>query len=110
MEHAVDPLEVDLPDTSTQPTRKRVALFLRGVLIVVVIPALVVVGYGGLSLQGHQEDFPSKPMQTWPIGVSSFALAGALAWAAAQPSRGLQPVVVAIALVAFAVAWAIYLP
>ena len=83
---------------------------LRAVLIVVVIPALIVVGYAALSLQGHQEDFPSKPMQTWPIGASSFSLAGALAWAAVRPSRGLQPPVVAIALLAFVAAWATYLP
>lgn len=83
---------------------------LRAALLVVVIPALLVLGYAALSLQGHQEDFPSQPMQTWPVGVSSLALAGALAWAAVRPSRGVQPAVVAIALVVFVVAWATYLP
>jgi hypothetical protein len=83
---------------------------LRSILLVVVVPALLVVGYAALSLQGHREDSPSQPMQTWPVGVSSLMLAAALAWAAARPSRGLQPVVVAVALVVFVASWATCLP
>jgi hypothetical protein len=100
---------VTLPDTA-RPTPKGAALFLRGVLLVAVVPFLIVVAYGALSLQGHREDSPSQPMQTWPIGISSFVLAAALAWAAVRPSRRLQPVVIAIAFVAFAAAWATFLP
>lgn len=70
------------------------------------IPALVILGYAALALQGHQEDYPSKPMQTWPIGASALLLAAALSWVAARPSRGLQPAIVAAALVLFIVAWA----
>ena len=82
---------------------------LRIALVVVVIPALVVLGYVALALQGHQEDFPSKQMQTWPIGASSLVLAGVLSWAAARPSRELQPVIAAIALAFFLLAWGAYL-
>lgn len=48
-------------------------------------------------------------MQTWPIGVSSLALAAALAWLALRPSRGSQPALVATAVVLFATAWASFL-
>lgn len=101
---------MELPDANVQPPRGRGLLFLRASLLVVVVPALLIVSYGAFSLQGHREDFPSKPMQTWSIGVASLALAAALSWSAARPSRGLQPVVVAIALVCFLAAWAAYLP
>jgi amino acid transporter len=100
---------VDLPSARTEQTRGRSLFFLRAVLLVVVVPALVIVSYGAFALQGHQEDFPSKPMQTWPIGVSALALAAALAWVATRPSRGLQPLVAVIALVCFMVTWAAYL-
>jgi hypothetical protein len=75
-------------------------------LLVVVVPALLIVSYAAFSLQGHQEDSPSKPFQTWPIGISSLLLAAALAWVAARPSRGLQPLAVALASVLFLLAWA----
>ena len=81
-------------------------MFLRATVLVVVVPALVIVSYGAFSLQGHREDFPSKPMQTWPIGVASLVLAAALCWVAARPSRGLQPIIAVIALVCFMVTWA----
>lgn len=100
---------MEFPDTKAKPPRRGGRSLLRIALVVVVIPTLVVLGYVGLALQGHQEDFPSKPMQTWPIGVSSLILAGSLSWVAARPSRGLQPVIAAMALVFFLVAWAAYL-
>jgi hypothetical protein len=99
---------VGLTEARTEPRRGGFFL-LRAVLLVVVVPVLVVVGYGAFSLQGHQEDFPSKPMQTWPIGATSFVLAAALSWAVARPSRGLQPAIVAVALVSFLLAWVPYL-
>lgn len=105
-----DVMKVNLPEGRAQPPHARGRLFLRASLLVVIVPALIVVSYGAFSLQGHREDFPSKPMQTWPIGVASLALAAALSWSAARPSRGLQPVVVAIALLFFLAAWAAYLP
>jgi hypothetical protein len=101
---------VDLLNTSTKSTRWGTTFLLRALLLVLVVPALIFVAYAALSLQGHQEDFPSQPMQTWPIGISSLALAATVAWAAVRPSKGLQPVVIAIAIVAFAAAWATYLP
>ena len=101
---------MDLPDAKAQRPRAKGPLFLRASLLVVVVPVLIIVSYGAFSLQGHREGFPSKPMQTWPIGITSLALAAALSWSAARPSRGLQPVVVAIALVCFLAAWAAYLP
>jgi hypothetical protein len=82
---------------------------LRAVLLVLVVPGLVVIAYGAFSLQGHQEDFPSEPIQSWPIGVTSLALAAALSWAVLRPSRGLQPALIAITLLLFAAAWATFL-
>jgi hypothetical protein len=102
--------QVELPDTNTRHAQRGGLFLLRAVLFVVVVPALIFVGYAALALQGHREDFPSKPMQTWPIGVSSLVLAAALSWVAARPSRGLQPVIVGMALIVFLVAWATYLP
>ena len=101
---------MELPDTNTQDAQRGGLFLLRVALFVAVIPALVFVGYAALALQGHREDFPSEPMQTWPIGVSSLMLAAALSWVAARPSRGLQPVVVGVTLVFLLVAWATYLP
>jgi hypothetical protein len=95
---------------STETRSERGTFFLlRAVVLVVVVPALLITGYAALSLQGHQEDFPSKPMQTWPIGVSSLILAPVLSWAALKPSRGSQLAAVALALVCFAAAWASFL-
>jgi hypothetical protein len=101
--------KVEVPDTEPQHAQGSGFFVLRAALFVLVVPALVVVGYAALALQGDREDFPSKPMQTWPIGVSALLLAAALSWVAARPSRGLQPVVVVIALFFFFVAWASYL-
>lgn len=98
-----------LPDTKAQHTQGGGLFLLRAALLVVAIPTLVILGYAALALQGHQEDFPSKPMQTWPIGVSSLLLAAALSWVAARPARGLQPAIVGIALALCIVAWASYL-
>jgi amino acid transporter len=102
-------ISMDPPSGRAEQTRGRSLFFLRAALLVVVIPALVIVSYGAFALQGHQEDFPSKPMQTWPIGVSALTLAAALAWVATRPSRGLQPLVAVVALVCFMVTWAAYL-
>jgi len=98
------------PDTKAQHTQGSGLFLLRAALLVVAVPILVVVGYAAFSLQGHREDFPSEPMQTWPIGVSSLLLAAALSWVAARPSRGLQPVIVSMALALYLVAWASHLP
>jgi len=100
---------VELRNARAQHTRDRGLLFLRASLLVVIAPALLIVSYGAFSLQGHREDFPSKPMQTWPIGVTSLALAATLSWVAARPSRGLQPLIAAVALMCFTVAWTAYL-
>lgn len=83
---------------------------LRAVLLVLVVPGLIVVAYGAFNLQGHREDYPSEPMQTWPIGVTSLALAASLTWLALRPSRGFQPALVATTLALFALAWASFLP
>lgn len=82
---------------------------LRAGLIVVVVPALLFLSYVAFALQGEREDFPSKPLETWPIGVSALVLAAALSWLAARPSRGSQPLIVALALLFFFVSWAIFL-
>lgn len=82
---------------------------LRAGLVVVVVPALLFLSYAAFALQGDREDFPSKPLETWPIGVSALFLAAALSWLAARPSRGSQPLVVGIALLLFFLAWAIFL-
>lgn len=100
---------MELPDTKTRRAEGNAFFLLRAALVVVVIPALVLIGYAALALQGHREDFPSRPMQTWPIGASALALAAALSWFAARPSRGLQPAIVAFALLLFFVAWLSYL-
>jgi hypothetical protein len=100
---------VALPNTKAQHTQGSGLFLPRAALLVVAVPTLILVGYAALALQGHREDFPSKPMQTWPIGVSSLLLAAALSWVAARPSRGLQPAIVGIALALFLVAWASYL-
>lgn len=101
--------KVDLRDSKAQPAKGSGLFLLRAALVVVAIPTLLVVGYAAFSLQGHREDFPSKPMQTWPIGVSSLLLAAALSWVAARPSRGLQPAIVSMTFALFLVAWASYL-
>lgn len=97
---------MESPNPSTEPAPRGGVFFLRVALVVLVIPTLLVVAYGALALQGHREDFPSEPMQTWPIGVSSLLLAATLSWVAARPSRGLQPAIIALALILFVVAWA----
>lgn len=101
--------KVESPDTEPRRAQGSGFFLLRATLFVLVVPALVFVGYAALALQGDREDFPSKPMQTWPIAVSALLLAAALSWLAARPSRGLQPVIVVIALMLFIVAWAPYL-
>jgi hypothetical protein len=101
---------VDLLDTRTKPPRQGAAFLLRAVLLVVVLPALVVVAYATFALQGHREDFPSQPMQTWPMGISSLALAAALGWTAIRPTGGFQAALVTISLVAFIAALATFLP
>jgi hypothetical protein len=100
---------VELPDTKTRDSQGRGLLLLRGVLVVLFIPALIFIGYAALALQGDREDFPSRPMQTWPIGASALVLAAALCWVAARPSRGLQPVIAITALVLFIIACTTYL-
>lgn len=100
---------VELPNTDTRDVQGSGFFLLRAILAILIVPALVFVGYAALALQGHREDFPSKPMQTWPIGVSALLLAAALSWVAARPSRGWQPIVVVITSFFFFVAWASYL-
>lgn len=100
---------MEVSEASPESRRRGSIFWLRAALLCVVIPALIVVGYAAMSLQGHREDYPSKPMQTWPIGISSFLLAAALSWAAARPSRGMQPVVIATCLVLFLAAWITFL-
>jgi hypothetical protein len=102
-------LQMEVPGQAQAPRGRGTLFFLRAALLVVAVPALVVIGYAALSLQGHQEDFPSKPMQTWPIGVTSLALAAALAWAAARPWQGLQPLLLVTCLALFVSAWATFL-
>jgi len=99
---------VEIPNTDTRPAQGSGFFLLRATLAVLVVPALVVLGYAALALQGHREDFPSKPMQTWPLGVSALLLAAAVSWVAARPSRGLQPVVVVMALFLAIVTWVSY--
>jgi hypothetical protein len=100
---------VELSDPKTQRTQGSSLILLRAALLVLAVPALVFVVYAALALQGHREDFPSKPMQTWPVGVSSLLLAAALLWVAARPSRGLQPVIVVMTLFFFLITWAMFL-
>ena len=101
--------KVELPDGKTQVGQGGRLFVLRAALVILVIPALLFIAYAAFALQGDREDFPSKPMQTWPIGVSSLLLTAALAWFAARPSRGLQPMIVVIALLFFCVTWATFL-
>jgi hypothetical protein len=96
---------VEASDARQEPTYRGALFLLRAVLATLVIPALLVVAYAALSLQGHREDYPSQPMRTWPIGLSSLVLAAALLWVTARPSRGIQPLAVAAALVFFLLAW-----
>jgi len=100
---------MDVPNEENQHAQRSGLFWLRAALVVLVIPALVLLAYAALSLQGHREDFPSKPMQTWPIGLSALLLAAALSWLAARPSRGSQPLIVLSALMLFIGAWATYL-
>jgi hypothetical protein len=97
---------VEASDARQESTRRGGLFLLRAVLATVVIPALLIVGYAALSLQGHREDYPSQPMQTWPIGLSSLLLAATLLWVSARPSHGAQPIAVTAAFAFFLLAWA----
>ena len=97
---------MEASDAKQEPTPRGGLFLLRAVLATLVIPALLVVAYAALSLQGHREDYPSQPMQTWPIGLSSLLLAAALLWVTARPSRGAQPIVAAAASGFFLLTWA----
>jgi hypothetical protein len=101
--------KVEIRDGKTRTGQEGGMFLLRAGLIIVVVPALLFLSYAAFALQGEREDFPSKPLETWPIGVSALVLAAALAWFAARPSRGSQPLIVAIALLFFFLAWAIFL-
>jgi hypothetical protein len=56
--------------------------WIRALIVVVVIPFLLFLGYVGFSLQDYTNDSGSKPLQTWPSGAASLLLAGILAWIA----------------------------
>jgi hypothetical protein len=78
---------------------------------VVATGVCLIVGFWGWVYQGYIEDAGSEPMQSWPIGVGGYLLAGVLALVAIRRWRpGVtngQLVLVAICLTAALVAAAI---
>ena len=57
----------------------------RAIVLVVVVPMLLVVGYASFALQGSGTDLDSDPIQTWPFSVVSLILGGVLTWVAVRP-------------------------
>ena len=78
--------------------------WIRALILVVFVPALLFLGYVGFSLQGYTNDSGSKPLQTWPSGAASLLLAGILAWAAlkARPIARKHLVLIGLAFAVFA--------
>ena len=54
----------------------------RAVIVLLVVPILLVLGYAGFSLQGYTNDLDSQPVQSWPFGAACLILAGVLTWTA----------------------------
>jgi cytochrome bd-type quinol oxidase subunit 2 len=72
--------EVEKPD-------ERGLVKTRALVLIVVVPALLVVGIALWSLQGYQNEVGDQPSQTWPYGSVSLLLAAVLAWAAFRSRR-----------------------
>jgi len=90
----------------SQSTRRGGGFVLRALTIVLLVPALLVLAWAAFGLQGYQNDPQSSVFQTWPIGVTSIALAGSLAWIAFRPAKeSPQRLVTAAAFVTFVLSW-----
>jgi len=94
------------PDPERQPESRGPAFLLRATTLVLLVPALIVTGWGAFNLQGYQNDPQSGVFQTWPVGVASLALAASLTWLAIRPSGNqLQKIVTSAAFVVFVLSW-----
>jgi hypothetical protein len=79
---------------------------LRALALVLLVPGLVVLAWAAFGLQGYQNDPQSAVFHTWPLGVTSLALAASLAWMALRPSEeSLQKIVAGAAFVVFLLSW-----
>jgi hypothetical protein len=89
----------------TRSPQRGVGFYLRAITLALIVPALLVLAWAAFGLQGYQEHADAQVFQTWPAGVASLLLATALVWVAVRPSRELQPALVGLALLLFAVSW-----
>lgn len=53
--------------------------WVRILILLVIVPALLVLSYAGFNLQGYQDDLETRPLETWPFGATSLVLAVVLA-------------------------------
>jgi len=67
---------MDASDLESQSPRRGAGFVLRALTLVLIVPALLVIAWAAFGLQGYQNDPQSSVFQTWPIGVTSIALAG----------------------------------